>query len=249
MTYPDGIDALVNVNATETLAAGGHAARHNSTNTALAEVRNFLASGSANTVLTAGSVVPTWGLVDPVSIANGSAGYVLTAGSAVPTWAPVTAGGLVLLVAQTLTTVSSVSFNNVFTSTYKNYRIMLSGDTGNPEDVNLRFRASGSDSTASNYNHQNMTANNTTISGARTTGANIGVLSVWSTNRNSVTCDVFNPQEALATSYNAITAQNGGEIIRHYVGAFTATTQFDGFSLLKTTGTITGQIRIYGYGE
>jgi hypothetical protein len=60
MTYPDGIDALVNVNATDTLAAGGHAARHNSTNTALAEVRNFLASGSANTVLTAGSPVPIW---------------------------------------------------------------------------------------------------------------------------------------------------------------------------------------------
>jgi hypothetical protein len=30
MTYPDGIDALVNVNAGDTLAAGGHAARHNS---------------------------------------------------------------------------------------------------------------------------------------------------------------------------------------------------------------------------
>jgi hypothetical protein len=96
MTYPDGIDALINVNANDTLAAGGHAARHNSTNTALAEVRDFLASGSANTVLTAGSVVPTWDLVDPVSIANGSAGYVLTAGSAVPTWAPVAAGGKIL---------------------------------------------------------------------------------------------------------------------------------------------------------
>jgi hypothetical protein len=45
MTYPDGIDALVNVNATDTLAAGGHAARHNSTNTALAEVQSFLALG------------------------------------------------------------------------------------------------------------------------------------------------------------------------------------------------------------
>jgi hypothetical protein len=60
MTYPDGIDALVNVNANQSLAAGGHAARHNSTNTALEEVRNFLASGSANTVLTAGSPVPLW---------------------------------------------------------------------------------------------------------------------------------------------------------------------------------------------
>jgi hypothetical protein len=44
MTYPDGIDALVNVNATDTLAAGGHAARHNSVNTALFEVKDYLSS-------------------------------------------------------------------------------------------------------------------------------------------------------------------------------------------------------------
>jgi hypothetical protein len=42
MTYPDGIDALVNVNATDSLAAGGHAARHNSVNTALVEVKDYL---------------------------------------------------------------------------------------------------------------------------------------------------------------------------------------------------------------
>jgi hypothetical protein len=43
MTYPDGIDALVNVNAGDTLAAGGHAARHNSVNTALDEIKVYLA--------------------------------------------------------------------------------------------------------------------------------------------------------------------------------------------------------------
>jgi hypothetical protein len=114
MTYPDGIDALVNVNATDTLAAGGHAARHNSTNTALEEVRNFLASGSANTVLTAGSVVPTWDLVDPVSIANGSAGYVLTAGSAVPTWAPAAGGGKILQIVRATDTTNRSTTSGTF---------------------------------------------------------------------------------------------------------------------------------------
>jgi hypothetical protein len=46
MTYPDGIDALVNVNAIDTLAGGGHAARHNSVNTALGEVKDFLGTGT-----------------------------------------------------------------------------------------------------------------------------------------------------------------------------------------------------------
>jgi hypothetical protein len=63
MTYPDGIDALVNVNAGDTLAGGGHAARHNSVNTALDEVKDLLNGGDAGQVLiAAGSAAPpVWG--------------------------------------------------------------------------------------------------------------------------------------------------------------------------------------------
>jgi hypothetical protein len=51
MTYPDGIDALVNVNATDSLAAGGHAARHNSVNTALVEIKNMLGPSPAGKIM------------------------------------------------------------------------------------------------------------------------------------------------------------------------------------------------------
>jgi hypothetical protein len=51
MTYPDGIDALVNVNATDSLAAGGHAARHNSVNTALSEIKDMLGPSPAGKVM------------------------------------------------------------------------------------------------------------------------------------------------------------------------------------------------------
>jgi hypothetical protein len=51
MTYPDGIDALVNVNANDTLAAGGHAARHNSVNTALVEIKNMLGPSPAGKII------------------------------------------------------------------------------------------------------------------------------------------------------------------------------------------------------
>jgi hypothetical protein len=51
MTYPDGIDALVNVNANDTLAAGGHAARHNSVNTALVEIKNMLGPSPAGKIM------------------------------------------------------------------------------------------------------------------------------------------------------------------------------------------------------
>jgi hypothetical protein len=51
MTYPDGIDALVNVNANDSLAAGGHAARHNSVNTALVEIKNMLGPSPAGKIM------------------------------------------------------------------------------------------------------------------------------------------------------------------------------------------------------
>jgi hypothetical protein len=57
MTYPDGIDALVNVNATDTLAAGGHAARHNSVNTALVEVKDYLVGALGSKLNIAGGKV------------------------------------------------------------------------------------------------------------------------------------------------------------------------------------------------
>jgi hypothetical protein len=107
MTYPDGIDALINVNADQTLAAGGHAARHNSTNTALAEVRDWLAAPTQSvqasdytftandvyrlTVMTGGSAVTIppassvdWDAGTQLAVLNqGSATVTVTAGSGV----------------------------------------------------------------------------------------------------------------------------------------------------------------------
>jgi hypothetical protein len=57
MTYPDGIDALVNVNATDSLAAGGHAARHNSVNTALVEVKDYLVGALGSKLDVAGGKI------------------------------------------------------------------------------------------------------------------------------------------------------------------------------------------------
>jgi hypothetical protein len=107
MTYPNGIDALVDVNPTQTLAAGGHAARHNSTNTALAEVRDWLAAPTQSvqasdytftaddvyrlTVMTGGSAVTIppassvdWDAGTQLAVLNqGSATVTVTAGSGV----------------------------------------------------------------------------------------------------------------------------------------------------------------------
>jgi hypothetical protein len=88
MTYPDGIDALVNVNATDTLAAGGHAARHNSVNTALEELADVLTVPATNTL----ALVPD-GTTERFRI--DSAGLITGAGTSLgawTTWTPTTTG-------------------------------------------------------------------------------------------------------------------------------------------------------------
>jgi hypothetical protein len=121
MTYPDGIDALVNVNANDTLAAGGHAARHNSTNTALAEVRDALGFiTSINTQAGTAYTVDATDIGKLVTLTSGSATTVT-----VPTALGYPTGGQVQFAALgtgvvTITGASGVDvFNNQGTATPK----------------------------------------------------------------------------------------------------------------------------------
>jgi hypothetical protein len=120
MAYPNKINTLTTVQASQTLAAGGHAQRHNDANEALEEIRDFLGSGSPGYVLTAspgasGSVAWAANSTDVLVDAKGDLivgitddlvdrlpvgvdGYVLTASagaSAGVAWAPDSTGSVV----------------------------------------------------------------------------------------------------------------------------------------------------------
>jgi hypothetical protein len=238
MTYPDGIDALVNVNAGDTLAAGGHAARHNSTNTALAEVRNFLASGSANTVLTAGSVVPTWDLVDPVSIANGSAGYVLTAGSAVPTWAPVAAGGKILQVLSTEKT-DTFSTNSTSFTDVTGLSVTITPSAASAKVLVLATVNVGSDA-GTNRAAIRLVRASTAIgvgasAGSRTLSSGAVYSGVDEDIENVAFAVLDSPNSASATSYKIQLINTGSSSV--YVNR--SQTDTDGASIYRTASSIT----------
>lgn len=57
------------------------------------------------------------------------------------------AGGLVLVASATFTTASTCSINNCFTSTYENYRVVISGfsTTSTSANILMRFRNAGTD--------------------------------------------------------------------------------------------------------
>ena len=170
-------------------------------------------------------------LVTPTSIAN-SGGSASASGGAV-----------------TFSGVSSVSLNGVFTSTYDNYRVHVTGTHSAGADCTFRLRVSGADNSTSNYQwRQNVTSTANTSYGANSSGGNDTQWRVtyMQTTDTSAGWHIYAPQLAKYTSFEGW-GLGGGQDMGTFMGRFVATTQFDGLSFLCASGTLTGVIRVYGY--
>jgi hypothetical protein len=184
---------------------------------------------------------------------TGTTGAVLTADAGETTglkWAAAgSVGGLVHIETRTVTASSAESFNNVFNSTYQNYRIVGSLVGSAADDLNIRFRVGGTDNSSSVYQRQRLGAFGTNVTATRATNTSSARLSVTSTSGGIFSIDVYNPNLSAITSLfvNFATNLDTNVDIEVSVNTHNSTTVFDGFTLLPATGNITGTIRIYGY--
>jgi hypothetical protein len=165
------------------------------------------------------------------------------------------AGGLVLITTETFSAVSAVSLNNVFTSVYQNYRIVIKINADAAREIRCRYRAAGADDTNSRYflmspglfqngtvdNYSNLAQTSLFIGYAFTT--DIPLMASY---------DIFDPQLTTTVSTAGVIRDvdlTGTAFLRG--GTFTSWTNaavsYDGITLFPSAGTITGNIRIYGY--
>ena len=165
-------------------------------------------------------------------------------------------GGLVLVNQESFTSVSSVSFDNCFTSEYDHYRVIgnLSGASTNIE-VRARTRLSGTDDSGSNY-YTSLYYIGTTGAAA---GSTVGTVDTsWrflfatdSTDAtNNVVMDFHTPlsgkrkqAEGLSSTRNPSAVGYGYVLFYNKIN----TTNYDGLTLIGVTGTFSGTISIYGY--
>lgn len=162
-----------------------------------------------------------------------------------------TAGGLVKITDSTFSASSAVNINNCFTSSYDNYRLILTF-VGTNSSINFqsRLRVSGSDNTTSNYGLVYWDATTAFAGPSRSTAQTSWThFSASDTgDYQYVVADILRPNLASRTMYAAHGfASIGGGFIRMGSGYFDATTVFDGISVYPAAGTISGTIRIYGY--
>lgn len=163
-----------------------------------------------------------------------------------------TAGGLVKIVTQSFSAVSSVSVDNCFTSTYENYRVIVNITAASATDsaINFYYRASGVDTTTS-YRRSGFLNNYTTLATMSTSDAAVLNTSTTNATQSSLVLDSCAPQLARITTgfFHASWTTNAGAGPQVQGGLFLqqSATQFDGFSLAASTGTISGVVRVYGY--
>jgi hypothetical protein len=166
--------------------------------------------------------------------------------------------GMVLLNTTSFSAVSSISFPaNVFSATYKNYRLVANVIQTSSGVLSIRWRTAGSDNSAATY--YDFFAKSATNSASFASNFNNGGISSIFSDSTSGTdslktfnFDIFSPFESQRTYYsgNVVTSANS-QAQPYYggfaFGGFNNTTSFDSMTLFPPSGTITGSMSIYGY--
>lgn len=168
--------------------------------------------------------------------------------------------GLELLSANTVSGSSSTSVDNIFSSTYTNYKVFMNirGSHTGVQYLTMKLRTGGSDNSSSLY-----------TSGVRTFRMSSDAefeqrvhegtdwkLNGWlgSQANNTVSDDLTIYGPAVSTrrtqiSGNFITDEVGDQQTGYLGGSYEADTAFDGLSIIALGGTWSGQINIYGIVE
>jgi hypothetical protein len=161
--------------------------------------------------------------------------------------------GLTLVATATASAAASVTFDNVFTSTYDNYRIIFVQDaTLANGTVQVKYRNGSGDVSTAKYAYQRIYAFGTTVgadSGADATTGYYGSLdgSGATGTERFLVVDVFNPFVSSASTgaiCHNVTGQTSFNITQ---SNYNQAESFTGIKFNMQTGNITGNIKIYGY--
>jgi hypothetical protein len=158
--------------------------------------------------------------------------------------------GLVLLNTTSFSGVSSQSINDVFSATYRYYRVVcdLTASSAS-ESVSLRLRVGGSDASGSNYSfggHESFVNNATFYASIQSNGT--GFFLGRSNTHFGSSLDVRRPFLTEPTQFAYSTIRSDGTINSATGnGVHTLGTSYTGFTLIVASGTFSGSVSTFGY--
>jgi hypothetical protein len=160
--------------------------------------------------------------------------------------------GLAFIARQEFTAQAAVSLDNVFTSAYDDYRLVVKLRSASANSVTrMRMRAGGVDNAGAAAYAFNIIQYDTSAGGTASGGVSYFQLhNVSSSAARSCIVDLVDPALAFATIMNSTwTVRKTATTVATGVngGAHDVSSAFDGFTLLPDSGTITGVVEVYGY--
>lgn len=170
------------------------------------------------------------------------AGNVLTA-------AQMNAIGLWKVAETQYSSATTVTLDNAFTSAYERYRIVVRQTHSTTLTPSIRFRVAGTPTTT-NYAFQfNQSSATTVTAGRNTAQSSLDVLGGPTAGPVFAWYDVYGIGMATTTVMlgQATAIYSGNLTVNSYAVAHQASTAFDGIEINASTGTITGDLWVYGY--
>jgi len=163
--------------------------------------------------------------------------------------------GLVLLAKDTFSSVTSVSIDNVFSATYKQYRIITNASGSGASNILMRLRVGGVDNSSTNYGRQFIVGTSTSVIGGRETSQTVwsGIGRVEVGIKQINVTEVLNPfQSVAASAFSAFNPAPTGSIEAIIIGYnMSVTTSYTGFTIAPgfDATTFSGTVTVYGLAQ
>ena len=205
------------------------------------------ATGMTNPMTTTGDSIYSSSGSTPARLGIGSAGQVLTVASGLPSWATpavASAPGLVLISRVVLSATSSQNFDNVFSATYENYRIVANLSSAAGTDGELKLRVGGTN-TSTGYLTQRVSGTTTTVAAANVNPVTAMTFGEIDTTKSIEVHDITAPFLTQRTSMIGMYGFSTNAV-RTYYQAQIDNTSFTGFNL-GFGANASGTVAVYGY--
>lgn len=161
-------------------------------------------------------------------------------------------GGLVYITSGAPSASATINIDGIFTSTYRNYRIVLRGVASTGTPVYLRYRAASATLTDNIYSNTFNNSNNSTAVAGAARSDQYGLFpACYATYPSNLAIEFFNPQVTDYTTYTIsgqypISATDNG--FGWWSGSNKVTTAVDGIQITTAAApTLTLTYTVYGY--
>jgi hypothetical protein len=161
-----------------------------------------------------------------------------------PVSSPANASGLNLIATGSGTGASIINITSCFSTTYDNYRVIITGNASQNISIGLRLLSGSTAASGTDYPYGVVYTTAGGASGGQGT-ATYSMNGAMGTSPAAAIIDIFNP---FLTQPTFFTAQNfNGTTLNNVASKHNLTNSYDGLQIVPSTGTISASVAIYGY--